>query len=393
MCKVSIIVPIYNTEKYLAKCIESICNQTFRELQIILVDDGSTDSSGSICDTYAALDERITVIHNYNQGVVQARKAGLAVAKNELIAFIDSDDYMDESAIQYMYERMIDSDSDIVVCGYIMNKENSSQMVKNIMKPGVYDKSMLESMYSKLIFDDSYMQPSIIQSMCGKLFKKKILLETSEDIDERITLGEDASFVFPYLLACESICISDQCYYHYQIRNGSMCTKKDLLVFERIEAFQQYLINKFSRYPVKYMLNLQVKKYIVHLLEMAIRNTYGICYSKQYVFDSKFINNIKGKNVIVYGAGEVGKDCVETLLRQGVTPRWVDKNKNGEKSLDILIESTDIINEDVDVIVVAVLRQSLYESIKNELTKFVDKEKVIWANPSVNLWSRNIKFL
>lgn len=393
MCKISVIVPIYNTEKYLAKCIESICNQTFRDIQIILVDDGSTDSSGSICDTYADLDERIMVIHNCNQGVVQSRKVGLAVAKGEFIVFIDSDDYMDESAIQHMYESMQDSSSDIVVCGYIMDKDNSSQMIKNNMKPGVYDKSILESMYSKLIFDDSYMQPSIIQSMCGKLFKKNLLLETSEGIDERITLGEDASFVFPYLLACETICILDQCYYHYQIRNGSMCSKKDLFVFERIEAFQRYLTNKLSGHPAEYMLELQIKKYIVHLLEMAIRNNYGICYSKQYVFDSNLMNTIKGKNIIVYGAGEVGKDYVEVLLAQGITPRWVDKNKNGEKYLDVIIESIDIINEDTDVIVVAVLRQALYESIKNELTKYVDKEKVIWAKPSVNAWSRNITFL
>lgn len=393
MCKISVIVPIYNTEKYLVKCIESICNQTFRDIQIILVDDGSTDSSGSICDTYADLDERIMVIHNCNQGVIQSRKVGLAVAKGEFIVFIDSDDYMDESAIQHMYESMQDSSSDIVVCGYIMDKDNSSQMIKNNMKPGVYDKSILESMYSKLIFDDSYMQPSIIQSMCGKLFKKNLLLETSEGIDERITLGEDASFVFPYLLACETICILDQCYYHYQIRNGSMCSKKDLFVFERIEAFQRYLTNKLSGHPAEYMLELQVKKYIVHLLEMAIRNNYGICYSKQYVFDSNLMNTIKGKNIIVYGAGEVGKDYVEVLLAQGITPRWVDKNKNGEKYLDVIIESIDIINEDTDVIVVAVLRQALYESIKNELTKYVDKEKVIWAKPSVNAWSRNIRFL
>lgn len=393
MCKISVIVPIYNTEKYLVKCIESICNQTFRDIQIILVDDGSTDSSGSICDTYADLDERIMVIHNCNQGVVQSRKVGLAVAKGEFIVFIDSDDYMDESAIQHMYESMQDSSSDIVVCGYIMDKDNSSQMIKNNMKPGVYDKSILESMYSKLIFDDSNMQPSIIQSMCGKLFKKNLLLETSEGIDERITLGEDASFVFPYLLACETICILDQCYYHYQIRNGSMCSKKDLFVFERIEAFQRYLTNKLSGHPAEYMLELQIKKYIVHLLEMAIRNNYGICYSKQYVFDSNLMNTIKGKNIIVYGAGEVGKDYVEVLLAQGITPRWVDKNKNGEKYLDVIIESIDIINEDTDVIVVAVLRQALYESIKNELTKYVDKEKVIWAKPSVNAWSRNITFL
>ena len=172
----SVVVPIYNSGKYLSECISSILSQDFVDIEVILVDDGSTDSSGSICDTYADLDERIMVIHNCNQGVVQSRKVGLAVAKGEFIVFIDSDDYMDESAIQHMYESMQDSSSDIVVCGYIMDKDNSSQMRKNNMKPGVYDKSILESMYSKLIFDDSYMQPSIIQSMCGKLFKKNLLL-------------------------------------------------------------------------------------------------------------------------------------------------------------------------------------------------------------------------
>ena len=117
MPKISVIVPVYNVEKYLRKCIESILNQTFREFELILVDDGSTDSSGKICDEYALKDSRIKVIHKENGGASSARNAGLDVAKGEYIGFVDSDDWIEMDMYGELYRLIKENNTDISVCG------------------------------------------------------------------------------------------------------------------------------------------------------------------------------------------------------------------------------------------------------------------------------------
>ncbi len=112
---ISVIVPVYNVEKYIGQCIESLCNQTLKNIEIILVDDGSPDNSGNICDEYAAKDDRITVIHKKNGGVGAARNDGLAVAKGEYVIFVDSDDYVPEDAYEKLYNKAVECDADIAI--------------------------------------------------------------------------------------------------------------------------------------------------------------------------------------------------------------------------------------------------------------------------------------
>ncbi|HAQ0795523.1 TPA: glycosyltransferase, partial [Enterococcus faecium] len=103
MCRISIIVPVYNVEKYLKKCVDSILGQTFTDFELLLIDDGSTDNSGSICDELAKTDNRIKVIHKENGGLSDARNIGIEVAKGDFIGFIDSDDYIDEDMYAFLY--------------------------------------------------------------------------------------------------------------------------------------------------------------------------------------------------------------------------------------------------------------------------------------------------
>ena len=115
---ISIIVPVYNVEKYLEKCIDSILNQTFKEFELILVNDGSKDSSGTICDKYTEKDSRIKVVHKKNGGLSSARNAGLSIAKGKYIGFIDSDDYINKDMYSLLYENIISTNSDIAICGF-----------------------------------------------------------------------------------------------------------------------------------------------------------------------------------------------------------------------------------------------------------------------------------
>ena len=116
--RISVIVPIYNTEKYLARCIESILCQTYTNLEIILVDDGSTDKSGDICDFYARKDNRVKVVHKENGGAAAARNFALNMVTGQYIGFVDSDDYTDIEMYQKLYEKAKQENADIVVCGY-----------------------------------------------------------------------------------------------------------------------------------------------------------------------------------------------------------------------------------------------------------------------------------
>jgi len=122
--KISIIVPVYNVELYLGKCIDSILNQTFSGFELILVNDGSLDNCGSICDSFAKLDRRVKVIHKGNGGLSSARNAGLEIACGEYIGFVDSDDYIERQMYETLYNQATETSSDIVVCDFYMIDEN-----------------------------------------------------------------------------------------------------------------------------------------------------------------------------------------------------------------------------------------------------------------------------
>ena len=124
---ITVIVPVYNVAPYLEKCIESILNQTYEKLEVLLVDDSSTDASGRICDRYAGLDQRIRVIHKENGGLVTARKEGLVHAKGEYVGFVDSDDYIDAEFYELLFQGLTEEDADISQMGYWAEDETGSQ--------------------------------------------------------------------------------------------------------------------------------------------------------------------------------------------------------------------------------------------------------------------------
>ena len=150
MPKLSVIVPVFNTEKYLRECIESILNQTFTDFELILVDDGSTDKSGVICDEYAQLDDRIRIIHQENAGVTRARKRGVEIALGEYITFVDSDDWIDVDTYNNILSDMWKHKADIGIFAMMIEKKRSTK-IRNFVDEGVYSKEMLrKTVYPKI---------------------------------------------------------------------------------------------------------------------------------------------------------------------------------------------------------------------------------------------------
>ncbi|WP_321995065.1 glycosyltransferase family 2 protein [Clostridium butyricum] len=208
MEKISIIIPVYNVEKYLARCLESIVNQTYKNIEIIVIDDGSTDESGRICDEFAKKDNRIIVIHKKNGGVSEARNAGLGVCHGEYIGFVDPDDYIEPNMYSIMVNSSKEKSADIVVCGY---KVFGDRVEECIFENREYktDEAMC------LLLKNRYM-PSFLWN---KLFKSELFHNKSflvgyryEDLLIMHELFKDAKKV---------VAVSEQLYFYY-IREDSI---------------------------------------------------------------------------------------------------------------------------------------------------------------------------
>lgn len=214
---ISVIVPVYNTEKYLNSCVTSIVNQSYSDLQIILVDDGSPDRSGEICDSWAKKDSRIQVIHQKNAGVSAARNAGLKIAAGELISFVDSDDVLAPEA----YEQLLKSrNGNDMVMGRMVLMEEDAMLIpgEQIMPPKDFSlKEFIEELFREK-------QCCYLGYLCDKLLKREIIQKNSVFFDPAIKLNEDRLFLLKYLLHCSSVSFCDAVVYYYRQRNAGVIT-------------------------------------------------------------------------------------------------------------------------------------------------------------------------
>lgn len=216
MPKLSVIVPVYNTEKYLRECIDSILAQTFTDFELILVDDGSTDHSGAICDEYAGKDARIRVIHQENGGVTRARKNGAAYSKGDYVTYVDSDDWIDQETYHDSMLHIESHEVDVVV--FAMNIEkNPPTEIRNYVDVGLYSKEMLRRhVYPRMLFDYSINCSGMIASLCNKIIRREILLDALSEIPDSLGYGEDAIAGYLCMLNASNAYICNNPYYHYR---------------------------------------------------------------------------------------------------------------------------------------------------------------------------------
>lgn len=208
---ISIIVPIYNAEQYLDRCVESVVNQTYKNLEIILVDDGSIDASSQMCDNYAKKDSRIKVIHNENGGSAFARNAGIAIANGEYICFADSDDYLDNDMVEFLYNLLTENNADVARCGYYTNKN------------GVETTEFTD--YSVKVINSLQAISDLATSGYGgtpwcKLYKAQVV--KNHLYEKADGCSEDILHNFRVYKDCTRLVFCDDPKYHYVIREGSV---------------------------------------------------------------------------------------------------------------------------------------------------------------------------
>lgn len=261
----SIIVPVYNVEKYLNECIDSILNQTFQDYEIILVDDGSTDLSGKICDEYKKIDSRITVVHQENSGAAIARLNGINKANGTYLGFVDGDDWIDSKMYTDMIEIAVSSESDIVMSGYIIEKQKNEECIDIINKNNISD---------FFIFNSSILAP-----YWNKIIKKDLFESINFPITRRINMYEDNFVTFKLLNLTNKVFFMQNNYYHYRNVSNSQSKKYTVQFFNDIayvindlESFAKS-INKYDCYE-KYFanekLNLKLK-----IIESSLKNKYN----------------------------------------------------------------------------------------------------------------------
>ena len=241
MPKISVIVPVYNTERYLSKCIDSILSQSFTDFELLLINDGSKDNSGTICDQYAVNDSRVRVFHKENGGVSSARNLGLENARGEWVTFVDSDDWIYEQSLMQLILHSCESN---LIIGSIYFECSNKELNLLDMEIVLRGKELFEC-FSNRISNIAFNSP------CAKLFNRTIINENCIRFDEALRFGEDAVFVKSYLLNITSVSVVNFSCYHY-CDSGDNIYRKYAKSFEPIYSYFNKMQGLYNDIENKY---------------------------------------------------------------------------------------------------------------------------------------------
>lgn len=385
MPTISVIVPIYNVENFLDQCIESIVNQSYTDLEIILIDDGSTDNSYKIAKKHADKDKRIRLIHQENKGLVETRNIGISLAKGQWIGFVDSDDWIAPNMYESLAAYMELNNCDMVSSGLIrVEPEREPYSLYDKFPQGLYQlDDIKKQIYPTMLHDFDIGQKALRCWLVTKLFRKDILEALSDEMDTRVVYGEDAMRFYRYVLKCRSIYLAKEAYYYYNCRVNSLTAIFDEKILLSNYYLYQNLCEAFHGSSSEPVLMRQLKQYVLHLDQRVLMNAYRLerLNLMHWVFDC--FHPYYDKKFIIYGAGACGQALFrEISIREKADSlvAWLDKNpephiKNGHN-----VQPVSVINNlSYDYIFVALMKPEVAEAVRKELveTYHIDSDKII----------------
>ena len=388
-CLVSIVVPIYNVENYLRECIESIINQTYLNMEIILVDDGSTDGSDRICDEYAGKDNRIVVFHQSNQGVVRARKRGIQYATGEYLCFVDADDCIKEDMVEFFVENI--GVADLITTGYHYITKKGKMIDKYDGFPaGIYqtEEEMHYFLSNVIMFEHHYgshFEYGLAPYLWNKMYRTLLVKSISEDLDEQMVYADDNEFLIRYILRTRSVVVTKECFYIYKYRENSAIGANSPRFMYDMNKLYMVLKKVVSGHILEKELLRQIELCILFRLRLIpLRMGFpAIAQVTRHIFP--YTNLLEGKSYILYGAGTVGISYYRQIqaMDEGNLLLWVDKNWEKLSELDGVVSSVEEMKQVVyDCILLAVEDEKLANVIKEELIQNgVPLEKIWWKKP------------
>lgn len=303
---ISVIIPVYNVERYLEQCLISVINQSFQELEIILVDDGSQDRSSEICDEYARKDKRIKVIHKENGGLMAAWKDGVRVSKGEYIGFVDSDDWIDEDMYENLYRAVQENQADIALCGWIREGTDIHEKERMFITGGKYSREDLEKdVFPRMISFGKMLDRYIAPNKVTKLFKKELLENNFKYFDDDISIGEDMVSSFSCIFDAKTIYVLEDFFpYHYRLNEESMMEKADFSFYQKSLAMNNQMrkIIQQKQLPgFEIQLNNDLLSLAFWGMERMVKsdakNEQKKQYIRQIVVDSSFTKALKQENL------------------------------------------------------------------------------------------------
>ena len=279
---ISIIIPVYNSEKYLKKCLDSILRQTYTNIEIILVDDGSTDNSRIVCLDYMKMDKRIKYIKKKNGGVSSARNVGLKELTGKYVLFIDSDDYIDETMVKKLYDSLTLYDSDMSMCNIYKVDEQGKVFFKTFNS----DKELItgkECMYNIFNYENAYCYP------INKLFNVSFLQKNNIKFDEKLHFMEDFYFVCEVIEKTKKITNNSECLYFYVHRKGSATHSKFNEKWLSRYDIQKEIIDRYSK-------DFSIKTRDLFFYDFVMNSMSCYCYCKNH----KILSTDYKKNIKIY---------------------------------------------------------------------------------------------
>ncbi len=372
----SIVVPVYNAEKYLRQCIDSIIDQSFKDMEIICIDDGSVDRSPDILDEYAQKDNRIRLIRKSNGGLVSVRKLGAQEAKGKYIGFVDSDDWIDT----VMYERLCDAakgpDADLVSSNY-WQEGAYSNVSKDAAEPGIYEEDSIAELRDHAILDLKKHDKGLSGSLCTKIFRTEIFKEIMPRIPDGIRVSEDKVTSLTFLLECSKAVILDEAYYHYRINQDSMFHADDPNYLLNYHLVYTYFRSLYSHKNFTSSMRTQAELYIVQFLIKGINTQLGFSFRNLMWVDPSWIENQNlGDRIAVYGNGELGNTYKKHISNK---PR---KQFVGNITLDTKVDCSRF-----DSVVIAIKNKEAAMQAKDDLVEAgVHGEMIFWFEQQEIFW-------
>lgn len=319
--KITVVIPVYNVEQYIEECIESVINQTYTNLEIILVDDGSTDNSGNICNKFEKIDKRIKVIHKANGGLSDARNIGLKVSTGEYIQFIDSDDYIEKDMIETLYKTINEYNADIAICNHYVLKNGKTSN----------DSTGIITIYNnKEVLKEFLLDTKIRAYTWEKLWKKSLFEGIEFPFGRKF---EDIATTPKLFWKAEKIVLNDIPKYYYRQREGSIMNKQSnelrleyIDIVKNIDEEMKKIVPELEEYFSYNLIHAMLNTYN----DIAIFKMYDLIDNEQvkelYKYTKKLINNEKVKMIIEKNMSEVKKLHLKYILED--VNKYINLNKN-----------------------------------------------------------------
>lgn len=371
MYKLSIIIPVYNAEKFLVRCLDSVTAQTYPDMEIIVVDDGSVDGSARICDEYANRDKRITVCHKENGGAGSARKEGIKHSSGDYITCVDSDDWIEEHAYDNLMHVANTYQPDLIACSFIKEFGELWVTRKDYPEEGYYTKKEFFDVIKRAGDEMPFFCQVICGSLCCKVFKRACFEKFQNLVPDEIVLSEDLAVVLPMIMNAASIYISKTPYYHYCQNKESSSWAWRPGEYQRFLTLAEYLKGYYD-----FCQDKACRRLILHSIYFAMMDLLYDIPEEYFKEQIPFLKNIqKGSRVVVYGKGVFASNLIGVMKKNGLCQMVLNTDSSDADALFALKET------EYDSVVIAILDCMIVEKVRKFLLdNRIPDEKIFAIN-------------